>query len=55
MSDRVAVMSKGRVVEYGTVSDVFAHPQNDYTKALLAAAPGRAWDFSGGAARPMPH
>ncbi len=53
--DRVAVMSKGRVVEYGTVSDVFAHPQNDYTKALLAAAPGRAWDFSGGVARPVPH
>jgi peptide/nickel transport system ATP-binding protein len=52
--DRVAVMSKGRVVEYGTVRDVFAHPQNDYTKALLAAAPGRGWDFSEGRARPVP-
>jgi peptide/nickel transport system ATP-binding protein len=52
--DRVAVMSKGRVVEYGTVRDVFAHPQNDYTKALLAAAPGRGWDFSEGRARPLP-
>jgi peptide/nickel transport system ATP-binding protein len=52
--DRVAVMSKGHVVEYGTVREVFAHPQNDYTKALLAAAPGRGWDFSEGRARPLP-
>jgi peptide/nickel transport system ATP-binding protein len=52
--DRVAVMAKGRIVEYGTVKDVFANPQNAYTKALLAAAPGRGWDFSGGVARPLP-
>jgi peptide/nickel transport system ATP-binding protein len=52
--DRVAVMSGGRVVEYGTVAEVFANPQNDYTKSLLAAAPGRAWDFGGGVARPVP-
>ena len=52
--DRIAVMSHGRIVEYGTVRDVFAHPQNDYTKALLAAAPGRGWDFSEGVARPVP-
>ena len=52
--DRIAVMSKGRVVESGTVREVFAHPRNDYTKALLAAAPGRGWDFADGAARPLP-
>jgi peptide/nickel transport system ATP-binding protein len=52
--DRVAVMSQGRVVECGTVREVFAHPQNDYTKALLAAAPGRGWDFAEGVARPLP-
>ena len=52
--DRVAVMSKGRVVEYGTEREVYAHPRNDYTKALLAAAPGRGWDFSEGRARPLP-
>ena len=50
--DRVAVMSGGRIVEYGTLEDVFAHPQNDYTRRLLAAAPGRAWEFAGGVARP---
>ena len=50
--DRVAVMSQGRVVEYGPAEEVFAHPRNEYTQALLAAAPGRGWDFSrrGGAA-----
>ncbi len=52
--DRVAVMSRGRIVESGTAVDVFTHPRNDYTKALLAAAPGRRWDFSGGVARPLP-
>jgi peptide/nickel transport system ATP-binding protein len=52
--DRVAVMSGGRVVESGTVAEVFADPQHDYTKSLLSAAPGRAWDFAGGAARPAP-
>ncbi|MEO8345280.1 MAG: ABC transporter ATP-binding protein [Betaproteobacteria bacterium] len=51
--DRVAVMSAGRVIECGLVKDVFAHPQHDYTKALLAAAPGRGWEFAGGIARKL--
>ncbi|MCA0302338.1 MAG: ABC transporter ATP-binding protein [Proteobacteria bacterium] len=43
--DYVAVMSKGRVVEYGPAAQVFGSPRDDYTKALFAAAPGREWEF----------
>ncbi|MFG2438814.1 ATP-binding cassette domain-containing protein [Streptomyces sp. NPDC048508] len=38
-ADRVAVMNKGRVVETGTVLDVFDHPADEYTRTLLAATP----------------
>jgi peptide/nickel transport system ATP-binding protein len=43
--DTVAVMHQGRVVEYGPAGEVFAHPQDDYTKSLFAAAPGKDFDF----------
>jgi peptide/nickel transport system ATP-binding protein len=43
--DYVAVMSQGRVVEYGAAEQVFGAPKHDYTKALFAAAPGRNWEF----------
>jgi peptide/nickel transport system ATP-binding protein len=43
--DEVAVMEKGKVVEYGPVADVFLRPRHSYTQALLAAAPGRDWEF----------
>ena len=39
LCDRVVVMKDGRVVETGPVDEVFAAPQNEYTKTLLAAIP----------------
>jgi peptide/nickel transport system ATP-binding protein len=43
--DHVAVMSQGRVVEYGPANEVFVAPRHEYTKALFAAAPGRDFAF----------
>jgi peptide/nickel transport system ATP-binding protein len=45
--DDVAVMSKGRIVEYGPATQVFRSPQHAYTKALFEAAPGRGFEFGG--------
>ncbi len=39
MADRVVVMYRGNKVEEGPVEDIFANPQHDYTRALLAAVP----------------
>ncbi len=39
IADDVLVMSRGKVVEQGTVDKVFAAPEHPYTKALLAAVP----------------
>ena len=47
--DLVAVMSKGKVVEYGTATQIFTAPRHDYTRALLDAAPGRHFEFAGAA------
>ena len=43
--DHVAVMYNGKVVEHGAAADIFNNPQQDYTKALFDAAPGKDWDF----------
>ncbi len=39
MADDIAVMRRGQIVEYGPAEQVFTHPQHDYTRSLLAAAP----------------
>ncbi|WHA41101.1 ABC transporter ATP-binding protein [Agrobacterium larrymoorei] len=38
-ADRVCVMTKGKIVETGTVEQVFSNPQHAYTRHLLAAEP----------------
>jgi len=39
MSDDIAVMNKGQIVEAGPSEEVYANPKDEYTKALLAAVP----------------
>jgi peptide/nickel transport system ATP-binding protein len=39
MADRVAIMYSGRIVESGTVRDIFGRPAHPYTRALLEAVP----------------
>lgn len=38
-ADRVCVMTKGKIVEHGTVEDVFERPAHEYTRHLLASEP----------------
>jgi len=64
IADRVIVMYKGKVVESGPIKEIFLHPQNPYTKALLACRPDSSakgkrlpvisdfLDESGGSAKP---
>ncbi len=39
IAHRVTIMHRGRVVEEGTVADIFRQPRQDYTRHLLAAIP----------------
>jgi ABC-type oligopeptide transport system ATPase subunit len=39
MSDRIAVMANGKIVETGIADEVYASPRHEYTKALLTAVP----------------
>jgi peptide/nickel transport system ATP-binding protein len=50
LAHRVAVMYEGKIVEQGDGDQVFANPQRDYTRRLLAAVP-HPLSFSG---RPAP-
>ena len=39
MSDMMAVMNDGKIVEFGPSETIYANPQEDYTKRLIAAIP----------------
>lgn len=39
VSDKIMVMAKGKVRDYGTTADIINNPKDDYTKRLLAAVP----------------
>ena len=40
IADQVAVMNKGQIVEFGSTQEIFANPQQQYTRNLLDAIPG---------------
>ena len=39
LSDRIMVMQKGKIVEYGTPEEIFHNPQTNYTQTLIDAIP----------------
>ncbi len=41
ISDRILVMSKGKIVEEGPADEVYFSPKNEYTKKLIDAIPGK--------------
>ena len=45
ISDRVAVMYRGKVVELGKPEDVYGNPVHSYTKSLISAVPVADPDF----------
>lgn len=54
-ADRVLVMRQGEIVERGSASELFAAPQHEYTRSLLAADPMTAMrngDLTGAAGAP---
>jgi peptide/nickel transport system ATP-binding protein len=44
IADRIAVMQRGRLVEFGPAVRVLQTPEHPYTAELVAAAPGRNWE-----------
>ena len=41
IADDIVVMHQGKVVEQGSVVDIYTQPQHEYTRHLLAAIPGK--------------
>ena len=36
MSDRLAIMNNGRIVQLGTPEEIYAHPKNDFVKSFIS-------------------
>jgi len=49
IADRVIVLAQGRIVEQGSTDAVFAAPEHDYTRRLLAASPALTGAMAGAA------
>ena len=47
LSERVLVMYRGKIVEQGSVEDVFLHPKEAYTKKLIESIPARDRHLTG--------
>jgi peptide/nickel transport system ATP-binding protein len=52
ISDRIAVMREGRIVEIGTARNLYRNPQHDYTRRLLASFPSLTGERGGFVRRP---
>ena len=55
ISDRIAVMLQGQIVEQGTAEEIYRNPQHEYTKRLLSSFPslrGERGDFVRHGSRP---
>lgn len=46
LAHTVSVMHRGRIVEHGTVADIFDNPQQPYTRSLLASIPSGGDDVA---------
>ncbi|OKO69223.1 hypothetical protein AC629_41460 [Bradyrhizobium sp. NAS80.1] len=46
LAHTVSVMHRGRIVEHGTLTDIFDNPQQPYTRSLLASIPSGDTDVT---------
>ncbi len=44
MSDMMAVMNRGKIVEFGPSEGIYANPQDDYTRRLISSIPDASLD-----------
>ncbi len=47
ISDRIAIMREGRIIEQNTAEEIYRRPQQDYTKQLLASFPSLTGERGG--------